>query len=128
MKKFYEMRALEIFTKGAFLVLIILAVCYKGDLARAQCLPQEKVLIKGRLVEIKHPIAVVIGDDGKRYPVRLGPYWYWKKRGYKLRSGERVHILGLKKGKLIFPIIIKTKGQKFLIRDECGIPLWREKP
>ncbi len=127
MKKGYQIKPLKISAK-VFLFLIIFLVCYKGVLAESQCPPQERVLIEGRLEEIKHPIALVIGDDGKRYPVRLGPYWYWKKRGYKLHQGDRVRILGFKRGKLIFPITIKTERQEFLIRDECGVPFWRQKP
>jgi len=116
----------------AFLFLIILLV-FCGLLGTpfpsgAQCPPQEKIVIQGKVTELQHPIALVKGDDGKLYRVRLGPYWYWKKKGYKLSPGEKIRILGFKKGKLVFPIVITTKGRKYLIRDECGVPLWRKKP
>ena len=108
---------------GAFLILCALSWAEKPHCG---CY-QERVVIRGRVVEIKHPIALVAGEDGKTYRIRLGPYWFWKEKGYRLKEGLFVRVVGLRQGRLIFPIIIETGRDRILIRDECGLPLWRHR-
>ncbi len=112
--------------KALLIGLLLLLVGVAPSFAE-KCLPQERVTIEGRLVEIRHPIALIAGKDGKHYRIRLGPYWYWKQKGYKLSPGDEVRVLGFKRGRLVFPIAIESQGKKYLIRDKCGVPLWRKK-
>ena len=107
---------------GAFLIL-----CGLSWAGKPHCRTQERVVIRGRVVEIKHPIAVVAGEDGKSYRIRLGPYWFWKEKGYRLKEGLFVRVVGIRQGRLIFPITIETEGGRILIRDDCGLPLWRHR-
>jgi len=107
---------------GAFLIL-----CGLSWAGKPHCRAQERVVIRGRVVEIKHPIAVVAGEDGKSYRIRLGPYWFWKEKGYRLKEGLFVRVVGIRQGRLIFPITIETEGGRILIRDDCGLPLWRHR-
>ncbi len=113
------------------LALFLTLVLFWGGLAQAGsygCRHQEKVIIKGQLIQVKHPIALVAGEDGRTYRVRLGPYWFWKEKGYRLKKGAKIRIIGIKQGVLIFPIVIETEKTRLLIRDECGLPLWRHRP
>ncbi len=84
----------------------------------------EEVTIRGEVVEINHPILVLQGEDGKKYLVRLGPYWFWKQKGYQLEPGTTIEVIGFKRGKFIFPRLIKDH-QVLRLRDERGFPLWR---
>ena len=85
----------------------------------------EEVVIKGEVVEINHPILVIEDANGKRYLVRLGPYWFWKKKGYHLKPGTKVKVIGFKQGKFVFPRLIRKDHQVLRFRDQRGFPLWR---
>ncbi len=110
------------------LLTVILVWWLPWGYAADRCSPQPRVVVEGQLVEIRHPIALIKGENGQIYRIRLGPYWFWKERGYHLREGTRVKVVGIQKGKLIFPIAIETPKTRLFIRDECGLPLWRRKP
>jgi len=84
-----------------------------------------KVRIKGRVLAVNYPVAVVETPQGRRYYVRLGPYWFWKERGYSLKEGMQVEISGFLRRNLIFPIVIRTPQGPIRLRDERGVPLFR---
>ena len=88
----------------------------------------EVVTIKGSVTSINHPVAVVKGDDGKSYELRLGPSWYWKQNNLDLKDNGNVEIKGeLEKsnGKnFIYPYSINQDGKTITLADKDGKPLW----
>ncbi len=85
----------------------------------------EEITITGEVVEINHPILVLQDEEGRKYLVRLGPYWFWKKRKYHLKPGAKVKVIGFKRGKFVFPRLIRQDHQVLRFRDQRGFPLWR---
>ena len=88
----------------------------------------KEVVIHGYVEQINHPIAVVMGDDNQIYNIRLGPYSYWQKKGYQLKVGDEITVVGYRRGKLLFPKVIVTPQGKMYFRDDNGVPLWRSHP
>jgi hypothetical protein len=88
----------------------------------------EIVTIKGSITSINHPVAVVRGDDGKNYELRLGPSWYWKQNNLNLKNKGAVEVKGeLEKnnGKnSIYPYTIYQDGKTITLADKNGLPLW----
>jgi hypothetical protein len=88
----------------------------------------EVVTIKGSVTSINHPVAVVKGDDGKSYELRLGPSWYWKQNNLDMKDKGNVEIKGeLEKsnGKnFIYPYTINQDGKIITLADKDGKPLW----
>ncbi|WP_022852694.1 hypothetical protein [Thermodesulfatator atlanticus] len=109
--------------------ILVLNFCFPGIICaqKGANYHRERLIITGVVVEIRHPIAIIHAEEDKIYRVRLGPYWYWKKAGFRLKKGDRVRIIAIKKGSLLFPIAIKSEEGAIQIRDESGIPLWRIK-
>ncbi|OAG27662.1 hypothetical protein TH606_05550 [Thermodesulfatator autotrophicus] len=110
-----------------FMAVIFMSL-FSGLVFAETCQHLEKFLIIGQVVEVKHPVAVIKDENGQKYRVRLGPYWFWKKRGFNLQPGERVKVIAIKKGRLLFPISIEGESSGVLrIRNDCGLPLWRQR-
>jgi hypothetical protein len=53
----------------------------------------------------------------------LGPYWYWKNKGYNLLV-EQATVKGVIDGKNIYPYEITQNGNTIKLKDENGIALW----
>lgn len=84
----------------------------------------EKVKIDGDIVALTFPVATVKTDGGEYYIVKLGPWHYWKEKGYSLKKGDHVKIDGFKNDDLVFPKTIETSSGKITLRDDNGYPLW----
>jgi hypothetical protein len=88
----------------------------------------EVVTVKGSVTSINHPIAVVKGDDGKNYELRLGPSWYWKQNNLDLKDKGTVEVNGeLEKNSsknFIYPYTIIQGGKTITLADKDGKPLW----
>ncbi len=86
----------------------------------------QQVDIKGKIVAISFPVATIKTRNGEYYIVRLGPWWYWKEKGYTLNKGDLVKITGFRYNDLVFPREIQTPRGKISLRDGNGQPLWRK--
>ena len=86
--------------------------------------PPEAITINGTVKAIYPPVAVLETDEGELY-FRLGPWWFWKEKGYSLNQGEEVEVRGYRFNNYIVPISIKTDKQEIVLRDQDGLPLWR---
>jgi len=85
---------------------------------------REKSTIKGKVTQILPPIAALTTGKGQVY-IRLGPWWFWRQRGYVLRVGEVVEVQGYLWNNYLIPITIKTPHQTIVLRNQAGFPLWR---
>jgi hypothetical protein len=88
----------------------------------------EVVTVKGSVTSINHPVAVVKGDDGKNYELRLGPSWYWKQNNLDLKDKGNVEVKGeLEKNNgnnYIYPYTIIQNGKTITLADNNGNPVW----
>ncbi|MDR3610531.1 MAG: hypothetical protein P4L27_08220 [Ignavibacteriaceae bacterium] len=88
----------------------------------------EIVTVKGSVTSINHPVAIVKGDDGKNYELRLGPSWYWKQNKIELKEKGNIEIKGeLEKtdGKnYIYPYTLIQDGKTITLADKDGNPVW----
>jgi hypothetical protein len=88
----------------------------------------EVVTIKGTITSINHPVAIVKGNDGKSYELRLGHSWYWKQNNLDLKDKGNVEIKGeLEKNNsknFIYPYTINQDGKTITLADKDGKPLW----
>ncbi len=83
-----------------------------------------KIIARGKILEIHLPIAR-LKTKTRIYTMRLGPWWYWREKGWKLKLGERVEVDGYLMDDLLFPITIKTAHSTMRFRDSNGLPCWR---
>ncbi len=86
----------------------------------------QHVDIKAKIVAISFPIATIKTRNGDYYIMRLGPWWYWKEKGYRLNKGDLVKVIGFRYNDLVFPREIQTPRGKIILRDDNGRPLWRK--
>ena len=88
----------------------------------------KEITLEGKVIDFSFPVATIETEDGQRYQVRLGPWWFWAERDYELKPGEWVKIKGFISGHLVFPRVIHTPERVLRLRDQRGIPLWRRGP
>ncbi len=88
----------------------------------------KEITLSGEVIEFSFPVATIKTEDGQKYQVRLGPWWFWAERDYELKPGEWVEIKGFVSGHLVFPRVIRTSDRVLHLRDRRGIPLWRRGP
>jgi hypothetical protein len=88
----------------------------------------EVVTIKGTITSINHPVAMLKGDDGKTYEMRLGPAWFWKDHTYELKLNTATEIKGeLSKTEntlYLYPYTITQAGSTIELADKDGAPTW----
>ena len=111
------------------MLVFIIAFALLGTVAYAQnaCSFQGKeVEVEGRVIEVKPPVAIIEVPSGDTLAVRLGPYRYWIRMGYKLYEGDRIYIKGYRCGDIIFPVYILRRREKIILRDKRGVPIWRK--
>ncbi|OAG27405.1 hypothetical protein [Thermodesulfatator autotrophicus] len=111
----------DVFVSDSYIFLsLICRSAFAQDLLRVS-----QIVVTGKVVVIKHPIALIRDSQGNFYHVRLGPYWFWKKQDFYLKVGEHEKIVAIQKGLLFFFIVISSKEfGVFRIRSECSQPLW----
>jgi hypothetical protein len=72
---------------------------------------------------------VLITDKGN-ITINLGPPWYIRKQGFDLKQGDSLEVTGSQVTKdgqtLLLAAQVKRDGQTLKVRDEQGVPLWRE--
>ncbi len=83
------------------------------------------VELSGRVERCNPPVAVLVLKDGRRCPLRLGPYWFWRMKGYALSPGEEVRVEAYTCDGILFPKVIHTQKGDIVLRDASGLPLWR---
>lgn len=86
------------------------------------------VKIKGTVEEVDHPEAIIKGDDGKEYEMRMGPIWFWKNNDYQINAGDKIEVSGEienDNGKYyLYPFVINNNGKEIKLADEDGVPVW----
>ncbi len=112
-------------------LLAIFAICLflwgsKGGFA--ECRNRLSFETQARVLEVRPPVAVIKTPRGEILYLRLGPYRFWLKKGYRLRAGEKIFIRGYRCGRLVFPQKIQHPRGTIILRDERGFPLWRKSP
>jgi hypothetical protein len=62
--------------------------------------------------------------------IDLGPPWYVRKQGFAFSKGDTLEVTGSKvtKGEqtILLAAEVKKNGHTLKVRDEKGVPLWRE--
>lgn len=132
-------------TLTATLVLLLLPIAAAAQKRQACCphydLDAEKTIIgvvesykHVRTAGARHSVAVLEGEDGIRYELRLGPTGFTKKAGIALESGDRVKVVcaPLKAdwkpalNGLVQAVVrrIEVGGEQYLLRNAEGRPLW----
>lgn len=86
------------------------------------------IKVSGKIESTAFPMAVLKTSKGESYTLRLGPWWFWQDRGYKLSAGENVEVEGFQSGDFIVPSVIKGAGKEIRLRDQNGYPLWGRGP
>ncbi len=82
------------------------------------------ITVTGRVESVTFPMAIVKTSSGEHYTLRLGPWWYWKQKGYELTKGETVTVEGFASATFITPRLITGSRGEIRLRDENGYPLW----
>ncbi|MDZ7289693.1 MAG: hypothetical protein ONB44_10920 [candidate division KSB1 bacterium] len=84
--------------------------------------------ISGTITKVDHPYATLKAEDGKEYQVHMGPYWYWQREKYELKTNEKAQIKGEidnVKGTLhLYPWEIVQDGKTMKFADDDGVPDW----
>lgn len=89
----------------------------------------ERVHVRGKIVRIEGQKATLRTDAGGRVTMHLGPRWYWRERGYRLRTGAHVTVRGHgevwhDEGGFIYPNEIEGDGFYIDLADQYGYPRW----
>jgi hypothetical protein len=88
----------------------------------------DPIVVSGKITDVNHPVATLKTDDGTIYTIRMGPYWFWSEKNYKLATdaavvkGETKVINGVN---MLYPSEITQNGNTIKLADEKGIPYWR---
>ena len=82
----------------------------------------------GTITNVDHPVAYFTSDDGTKYEVRMGPYWFWNQNGYKLEANTAATIkgeTGIDNGvNEIYPWDIIQGSKTIKLVDDNGYPKW----
>lgn len=123
----------KLFTYSIVLAMIVISATivlsnpsWRG--IRPQLWDKDKlVTLEGKITDIYRPL-VVMESEGKDYVLRLGPYWYWQEKGYKIEKDKPIKVTGMIveiDGKQnIFPQKVVIDGKEIVLSDENGIPVW----
>lgn len=73
---------------------------------------------------------LVLRTDAGNIIINLGPPWYVSKQGFYLKTGDSLEVTGSKITRddktWLLAAQVKKNGQTLKVRDEKGVPLWRE--
>ena len=73
---------------------------------------------------------LVLKTDKGNITIKLGPPWYVSKQGFYLNQGDSLEVTGsqvTRDGQTwLLAAQVKKDGQTLKVRDEKGVPLWRE--
>lgn len=95
--------------------------------------------LEGRILEVstdsdKHDetrgkILILETENGKIVPVHLGPEWFISNQQSRIKSGDKITVVGSRVSHQDKDIIIATQIQygdrKLILRDESGFPRWQ---
>ena len=87
----------------------------------------DPIIVSGKITDVDHPVATLKADDGTTYTIRMGPYWFWTEKNYKLVTeaavvkGETKVVNGINE---LYPSEITQNGTTIKLADEKGIPYW----
>ncbi len=82
------------------------------------------IKVSGKIESLSFPTAILKTSKGETYTLRLGPWWFWKEKGYTLEEGENVEVEGFQTANVIVPSVIKASSGDIILRDANGWPLW----
>jgi hypothetical protein len=86
------------------------------------------IKVSGKIESVTFPMAVLKTSKGETYTLRLGPWWFWQDKGYKLSAGDSVEVEGFQASGLIVPSVIRAPSGEIKLRDSNGYPLWGRGP
>lgn len=73
---------------------------------------------------------LVLKTDKGNITINLGPPWYVRKQGFDLKQGDSLEVTGSQVTRdgqtLLLAAQVKKDAQTLKLRDEKGVPLWRE--
>lgn len=73
---------------------------------------------------------LVLKTDTGYITINLGPPGYVRKQGFSLKQGDSLEVTGSKVTRgdqtWLLAAQVKKDGQTLKVRDEKGVPLWRE--
>ncbi len=73
---------------------------------------------------------LVLKTDKGNISINLGPPWYVSKQGFYLKQEDSLEVTGSKVTRddhtWLLAAQVKKDGQTLKVRDEKGVPLWRE--
>ncbi len=89
----------------------------------------ERVHVRGKVMRIEGQKATIRTETGAYVNVHLGPKWYWRQRGFRLRTGSHVEVRGYgefyeDEGGYVYPYEIEGEGYRMDLADEYGYPRW----
>lgn len=119
----------------ALILVLVMAGTAFSQPARTQsmcpCVASMKpVKLTGKIESVTFPMATLKTPKGETYTLRLGPWWFWQDKGYKLNAGENVELEGFlsENDNIVVPSVIRASGKEIKLRDEYGYPLWGKGP
>jgi hypothetical protein len=89
----------------------------------------DPIVVSGKITDVNHPVATLKADDGTVYTIRMGPYWFWSEKNYKLATdaavvkGETKLVNG---ANVLYPSEITQNGSTIKLADENGNPYWKK--
>ncbi len=119
----------------SFVILVVMIISATIALSnpgwrRAQIQSWDKdklVTIEGKIKDIYGQLAI-IESGNTEYLTRLGPYWYWQEKGYKVEKDKYIKVTGMVveiDGKQnVFPQKVVIDDKEIILSDENGIPVW----
>jgi hypothetical protein len=87
---------------------------------------EEWLTLQGTVVSVDADTLVVQTTSGEQVTMENRPWWFAQEQGFSAQVGDQVTLVGFYEGDdfEVGRIDDATNGQKVLVRDENGRPLW----
>lgn len=124
----------KLFISSIILAIMVIsatiALSYPGGWRWTQIQSWDKeklVTIEGKIKDIYGQLAIIESGDTE-YLARLGSYWYWQEKGYKVEKDKLIKVTGMvieiDGKKNVFPQKVVIDNKEIILSDENGIPVW----
>lgn len=122
------MKTIKLFAIAASLVILVTGIALAQSPpapGRCPCIAtMSPIKVSGKIESLTFPMATLKTSKGETYTLRLGPWWFWQDKGYKLNQGDTVEVEGYRSADFVVPSIIRASGKEIRLRDANGYPLW----